>query len=90
MRPAIRRETLIALRATRTAHQIAREVVNPPINPAESDRHGSEWNMGVIAYARPLRRHAFSGSDWIWIGIASLLAIGMITGSTWLFSRSAE
>jgi hypothetical protein len=86
MRPALRRETLIALRATRTAHQIAREVLNPPVDRAESDPHGREWNAGVLEYARPLRRHAFSRSDWIWIGIAVLLAVGMVTSSTWLFS----
>jgi hypothetical protein len=86
MRPAIRRETLIALRATRTAHQIAREVLNPPINPAESGPHGTAWNEGVLDYARPLGRHAFSRSDWIWVGIATLVAVGTITVSTWLFS----
>jgi hypothetical protein len=88
MRPTARRETLIALRATRTAHQIAREFRNPPIEPAESKARGLEWSGGVLDYAnlRPSRK-SFSGTDWIWIGVALVTAIGMIASSTWLFSR---
>jgi hypothetical protein len=80
-----RRETLIALRATKTAHGVARDVLNPHLDVPEFQRQvvPADEVSRADPPVRSLRRRAqsdrrFELLDWICITLIVALLFGLL------------